>query len=54
MKMAGRTGGKRTKIQNLTVVRILPDHDALLVEGSVPGPENGYVELHKKKADEVG
>lgn len=51
MKMAGRTGGERTKIQNLTVVRILPDHDALLVKGAVPGPENGYVELHKKKAE---
>lgn len=48
MKMAGRTGGERTKIQNLRVVRVLPDHDAILVEGSVPGPKNGYVELHKK------
>ena len=53
MKMAGRTGGERTKIQNLTVARILPDHDALLVHGSVPGPKNGYVELHKKKSDEI-
>lgn len=48
MRMAGRTGGERTKIQNLTVVRVLPDHDAILVKGSVPGPKNGYVELHKK------
>lgn len=53
MKMAGRTGGERTKIQNLTVVRILPEHDAILIKGSVPGPKNGYVELHKKtEADE--
>ena len=51
MRMAGRTGGERTKIQNLTVVRVLPDHDALLVKGSVPGPKSGYVELHKKKAE---
>jgi large subunit ribosomal protein L3 len=48
MRMAGRTGGERTKIQNLTVMKVLPDHDALLVKGSVPGPKNGYVELHKK------
>ncbi len=54
MRMAGRTGGERTKIQNLTVVRVLPDQDAILVKGSVPGPKNGYVELHKKKAEEVG
>jgi large subunit ribosomal protein L3 len=50
MRMAGRTGGERTKIQNLTVVRVLPDHDAILIKGSVPGPKSGYVELHKKKA----
>lgn len=47
-RMAGRTGGERTKIQNLRVVRILEDQNAILIEGSVPGPENGYVELHKK------
>jgi len=50
MRMAGRTGGERTKIQNLTVVRVLPEHDAILIKGSVPGPKSGYVELHKKKA----
>jgi large subunit ribosomal protein L3 len=48
MRMAGQTGGERTKIQNLTVVKILPDHDAILVKGSVPGSKEGYVELHKK------
>ena len=53
VRMAGRTGGERTKIQNLTVVKVLPDQDAILVKGSVPGPKNGYVELHKKKAAEA-
>jgi large subunit ribosomal protein L3 len=48
MRMAGRTGGDRTKIQNLRVVRILEDQNAILVHGSVPGPKSGYVELHKK------
>jgi large subunit ribosomal protein L3 len=51
MRMAGRTGGERTKIQNLRVVRILEDQNAILVEGSVPGPKNGYVELHKKTGE---
>ena len=54
MRMAGQTGGERTKIQNLTVVDVLPDHDAILVKGSVPGPKNGYVELHKKTTSDVG
>lgn len=52
MRMGGRTGGDRTKIQNLRVVRILPDHNAILIEGSVPGPKNGYVEIFKKASPE--
>ena len=48
LRMAGQTGGERTKTQNLTVVDVLPDHDAILIKGSVPGPKEGYVELHKK------
>jgi len=51
MRMAGRTGGERTKIQNLRVVRILEDQNAILVHGSVPGPKSGYVELHKKAGE---
>jgi len=47
-RMGGRTGGERAKVQNLRVVRVLPDHNALLVHGSVPGAKNGYVEIHKK------
>lgn len=54
MRMAGQTGGDRTKIQNLTVVKILPDHDAILVKGSVPGSKEGYVELHKKTIADLG
>jgi len=53
LRMAGQTGGERTKTQNLTVVKILPDHDAILVKGSVPGPKEGYVELHKKTTAEL-
>lgn len=47
-RMGGRTGNERTMIKNLEVVRILPDHNAVLVKGSVPGSKNSYVELHKK------
>ena len=49
-RMGGRTGGERTKIQNLEVVRILPDQNAILIKGSVPGPKSGYVEIYRKKA----
>jgi large subunit ribosomal protein L3 len=52
-RMGGRTGGERTKIQNLTVVRVLPDHDAILIKGSVPGPKNGYLELYRKEKQDA-
>ncbi|WP_103029041.1 50S ribosomal protein L3 [Salinibacter altiplanensis] len=48
VRMAGQTGGDRTKIQNLRVVRILADQNAILIHGSVPGPKSEYVKLHKK------
>lgn len=48
MRMAGRMGNERVKVKNLRVVRILPDHDLILVRGAVPGPKGGYVELYKK------
>jgi len=48
MRMGGRMGNERTKIKNLEVIQILPDHNAILVKGSVPGPKNGFVELYKK------
>jgi large subunit ribosomal protein L3 len=47
-RMAGRMGHARVKIKNLSIVRILPEHNLVLVNGAVPGPKNGIVELHKK------
>ncbi|MBA2775665.1 MAG: 50S ribosomal protein L3 [Chloroflexia bacterium] len=41
MKMAGRMGNDRVTVQNLTVLRVDAERNLLLVEGSVPGPNNG-------------
>jgi large subunit ribosomal protein L3 len=43
MRMAGREGGKRIKILNLKIVKILTDQNLLLVKGSVPGAKGSYV-----------
>ncbi len=48
VRMAGQTGSERAKVQNLRVVRILGDQNAILINGSVPGPKSEYVELYKK------
>ncbi len=45
MKMAGRMGGKRVTQVGLTVHRVDPEQNLLLVKGAIPGPKNGLVEV---------
>jgi len=40
-RMAGQTGNERVTVQNLKVLRIDVERNLLLVEGSVPGPNQG-------------
>jgi large subunit ribosomal protein L3 len=47
MRMGGRMGNDRVKIQNLKVMRVVADKNLILVSGSVPGAKNGYVVLEK-------
>ncbi|OKL39038.1 50S ribosomal protein L3 [Pontibacter flavimaris] len=47
MRMAGRMGGNRVKIQNLTVLRIIAERNLIVVSGSVPGARNSYVLIEK-------
>jgi len=47
MKMAGRMGGERVKVQNLKVVKIIPEKNLIVVSGSVPGHKGAYVILEK-------
>jgi len=50
MKAAGHMGHACVTVRNLRVVQVLADENTLLVEGAVPGPEGGYVVVHKAKA----
>jgi large subunit ribosomal protein L3 len=47
MRMAGRMGSDRVKIQNLRVLRVIADKNLILVSGSVPGAKNSFVVLEK-------
>jgi len=42
-RMPGRYGGTKVKIQNLSIVNLVPDKNLMLVKGAVPGPNKGYV-----------
>jgi large subunit ribosomal protein L3 len=48
MRMAGRTGGDRVTYKNMTVIRIIPESNILIVKGAVPGAKTGLVEIHKQ------
>jgi large subunit ribosomal protein L3 len=43
LRMAGRMGGDRVTVQNLKVLRVDPERNLLLVEGSVPGANESLV-----------
>jgi large subunit ribosomal protein L3 len=47
MKMAGRMGGKKVKILNLKVFKILPEKNIIIVRGAVPGHNNSYLIIQK-------
>ncbi|MCX7954963.1 MAG: 50S ribosomal protein L3 [Bacteroidales bacterium] len=47
MRMAGRMGNKRVKMINLEIIKILPEHNLLVVKGSVPGYNGSYVIVEK-------
>ena len=44
-KMAGHMGARTVSVLNLLVVATDPSRDLLFVEGSVPGPPNGIVQV---------
>ena len=43
MRMAGHMGNERVKVFNLQVVKVIPEHNLLVVKGSVPGAKGSYV-----------
>jgi large subunit ribosomal protein L3 len=47
LRMAGRMGNNRVKIQNLKVLRIMSEQNLVVVTGSVPGAKNSYVIIEK-------
>ena len=47
MKMAGRMGGEKVKVQNLRVLKVVSEKNLLVVKGCVPGHKNSYVTIQK-------
>src|SRR5688572_17218626 len=49
-KLPGQTGGRRTTIQNLEVVKVDVDRQLVWLKGAIPGARNSYVRIRKREA----
>jgi large subunit ribosomal protein L3 len=47
MRMAGRMGNDRVKVKSLKVLKVFPDKNYILVNGSVPGHNGAIVYVQK-------
>ena len=47
--MAGHWGNEPIRVQSILVLDVLPDHNAILVKGSIPGPNGGIVFVEKSR-----
>ena len=47
MRMAGRMGNERVTVQNLRVLKLVPEKNLLVVKGCVPGHKNSYILISK-------
>ncbi len=43
MRMAGHKGCDRVKIENLKIIKVIPENNLLVVKGSVPGCKGSYL-----------
>lgn len=47
MRMAGQMGNEKVKVQNLSVLKVNPQNNLLILKGCVPGHKNSYVIIQK-------
>ncbi len=47
MRMAGHMGSENITVQNLQIMKVIPEKNLLIVKGSVPGHKNTYLIIKK-------
>ena len=45
MRMAGHMGNERVKVRNLSIIKLIPEENLVVVKGSVPGAKGSYLIL---------
>jgi large subunit ribosomal protein L3 len=46
-RMAGHMGSDRVTVQNLQIIKVIPEHNLVLIKGSVPGAKGSIVIIEK-------
>jgi large subunit ribosomal protein L3 len=47
LRMAGRDGGRRVKVLNLKIMKIIPEKNLMVVKGAIPGHKGSIVKILK-------
>lgn len=47
MRMAGQDGNRTVKLLSLQILKIVPEHNLMIVKGSIPGAKGSYVIIEK-------
>ena len=47
MRMAGQTGNKQVTVQNLQVLKVIPEHNIIMLKGSIPGSKGSIISIEK-------
>ena len=47
MRMAGQAGNQRVTVQNLQVLKVIAEHNLMMIKGSIPGSKGSIVIIEK-------
>lgn len=44
-RLTGHMGDEQVKIQNLQILKVMPEHNILIIKGAVPGAKGSYIKV---------
>jgi large subunit ribosomal protein L3 len=47
MRMAGQTGNRQVTVQNLQIIKVIPEHNLIMLKGSIPGAKGSIISIEK-------
>ena len=47
MRMAGQMGNRQVTVQNRQVIKIIPEHNIIMLKGSIPGSKGSIISIEK-------